>query len=186
MAADHILAILAIAFRAADAAGIKRDTPALRLLDDEKTKILRTGIYRENVQISVLNFRDRNADVVGGGDDCARRRRSGIGASVNEIGGENKNDREACDGGGDHPAELTAPLGFEKTLFGFVCRDTFWRRRCEPFAKDQKHGCAENENEEEELVPNDGTDERHLLFARSEPAGFAEFVKARDGELRSD
>jgi len=46
----------------------------LWLLDDEEAKILRTGIYRENVQIAILNFGDRNTDKVGGSGNGARRR----------------------------------------------------------------------------------------------------------------
>src|SRR5437762_9603143 len=38
MLANHILPVLAIAFRAANPAGIQRDTPAIRLLDEHDTQ----------------------------------------------------------------------------------------------------------------------------------------------------
>jgi len=38
MAAYDVLAVLAIAFRAADAASVERNAPALRLFDDEERK----------------------------------------------------------------------------------------------------------------------------------------------------
>lgn len=186
VAADDVLAVLAIAFRAADAASIERDAPALRLLDDKEAKILRTGIHLKSVQVPVLDFSNRNADQIRCSRNGVRRRWSRACAGVNKVGGENENDGKAGYGSRDHPATLAAALGFKKALLGFVCCGIFGRGRSEPFAKDEKHGRAENKNEKEKFVANDGTDKGHFLFARRKPAGFAEFMQARDRELRGD
>src|SRR5258707_8766678 len=52
MAANHILAVLAVAFRAANAAGIQRDAPALRLLDDQEKEKLIGGVIRKKMRDS--------------------------------------------------------------------------------------------------------------------------------------
>jgi len=45
---------------------IERDAPALRLFDDEETKILSAGIQGEDMQVPVLHFGDRHANNVRG------------------------------------------------------------------------------------------------------------------------
>src|SRR5262249_35642520 len=103
MMANDILTVLAITFRAADAAGVERDAPALRLLNYQESKILCAGGHRENMQIPVLNVGNRNTDEIRGRRNFVRGRRSGIGACINEIRCEHKDYGETCGSGGNHP-----------------------------------------------------------------------------------
>ena len=49
MTADHILAVLAVAFRATDAASIESRAVAVRFLDDHETQILIGDVHSEQV-----------------------------------------------------------------------------------------------------------------------------------------
>src|SRR5260370_41499108 len=69
VAADHVLTVLAVAFRAADAARVECHAPALRLLDNQKTKRLIAGrrvrnVHGEEMKIAILHFAERNAQLV--------------------------------------------------------------------------------------------------------------------------
>src|SRR5215831_8415484 len=76
MAADHVLAILAIAFGAADAASIERRAPAIGLFDDHEADGLACAdIGREKMHGSVLDLAKRNAKLIALSDDRRDRRR---------------------------------------------------------------------------------------------------------------
>src|SRR5882724_8166463 len=64
VAADDVLPILPVAFRATDAAGVERHAPALRLLDDQKAKRLISRLHRKKVQVAVLYFAEWDAQFV--------------------------------------------------------------------------------------------------------------------------
>src|SRR5258708_4013827 len=93
-AADYILAVLAIAFRAAYAAGVERNAPALRLLDHKKTERRVSRLHGEKMKVAILHFAECNAQFVvpcSGGGYCARRWRSRVRFYVNKIRGQHKN-----------------------------------------------------------------------------------------------
>src|SRR5882672_8224534 len=186
VAANDVLAVLAITFGATDTASVERNAPALRLLDNDKAKVLRSGIYRKNMQIPVLNVSQRNMNEVGSRCDHVRGGRSGIGTRIDKIGSERQNHDETRAGGGDHPAALAAALRFEQAPLSFVHSGILLRRRGEPFAEDQENCGAKNKDEEEEFVANDGADQGHFLLAGGNPLRFADFVKAGNSELRGD
>src|SRR5260370_25606455 len=58
VAADDVLAVLPVTFRAADTARIQRRAPAAWLLDDHETQRLTASIYSKKIHASVLNFTD--------------------------------------------------------------------------------------------------------------------------------
>src|SRR5580700_4468180 len=65
VAADYVLAVLAVAFGAANTAGVQRGAPAVRFLDDHETNRLAAAeIGREQVHAPVLHFADRDAYLV--------------------------------------------------------------------------------------------------------------------------
>src|ERR1700730_5925882 len=61
MTADHILAVLPIAFRATDAASIESCAIAIGLFDDHKTQRLVGDVYGEQMQFPVIHLRERDA-----------------------------------------------------------------------------------------------------------------------------
>ena len=91
MPANHILPVLAIAFRAANPAGIQRDAPAIRLLDDHEPQGLAARIHGEKVHGSILHFANGHAHDVANGINRLSRWRRGICSRVNEISCQHEN-----------------------------------------------------------------------------------------------
>src|SRR5882724_1544797 len=61
VAADNILPILPVAFRATDATGVERHAPALLYFDDEKAKRLISRFHCKQVQVAVLYIAEWDA-----------------------------------------------------------------------------------------------------------------------------
>src|SRR5271163_3895133 len=163
---DYILAILAIAFRAADAASVERGAPTSRLLDDHESQRLPADIGGKQVQIAVLHFAQRHAQFVAVGNDqpCAGRR--GICPRINEVRREHQDYRQRSHGGRSHPTALAAVLRGDEALLSLAQRlfRSFVMPGGLPLTKNQQRGRPENENKEEKFVVHDRTDDRHLML----------------------
>ena len=72
MTADDVLAILTVAFRTTDAASIESGAIAVRFLDDHKTQRLIGDVYGEEMQFSVVNLREWNANFLAVGRNRGR------------------------------------------------------------------------------------------------------------------
>src|SRR5260370_25368639 len=64
VAANDVLSVLAVAFRAADAAGIQRPAVTVPPLDDEEAQPLPSDLQREKMQTGIRNFPQPNAHFV--------------------------------------------------------------------------------------------------------------------------
>ena len=69
MAAHYVLAVLAIAFCSANAAGVESYAPALRLFNHQKPESLITAgciryMHSEEMQVAILYFAQWNAELV--------------------------------------------------------------------------------------------------------------------------
>src|SRR5579884_275093 len=187
VAADDVLAVLAVAFGATDAAGVESNAPAVGLLDDQEAERLASRLGGEEMKPAILHEADRDEDFpvdrgnrLGGG-------RSGGGASVNEVSGERQDHGEAGGSGGQHPAALAATLGFEKAALGLIGGGGDLRVGSgEPFTKNEDKSSAEDEHKEEDFVADDGPDDGHFPCARGNPLRFAQFVNACESKLGGD
>src|SRR5262249_15506045 len=112
MATDDVLAVLAITLGATNGASVESSAPAGGLLDDHESNGLAGSVDGKEMKIAVLDGRDGDANVVAGSADEMRDRRGGVGARVDEIGGEHENDGERSGGSSSHPAAAAAVLGF--------------------------------------------------------------------------
>ena len=120
MTADDVLAVLTIAFRTTDAASIESGAVAVGFLDDHEAQSLVGDVHGEEMQFSVIDLRERNANFLAVGGNRCRGWRSRIGARVNKIGGEDKYDHQARGGSRHHPITLAAILRFEQALSRFT------------------------------------------------------------------
>src|SRR5262249_6428251 len=59
-------------------------------------------------------------------------------------------------------------------------------RSGQPLAQNQQDGRAENKYKEEDLIADNRADQRHFTFAGGQPARFAQFMQAGQGQLRGD
>src|SRR5260221_831804 len=173
--ADYVLPVLAVAFGSADEAGIECRTIAIGLLDDHEADSLPVGIQREEMQIPILHFGDRNLyDAIHRFQGPGLRRRR-IHLGVDEIGCKRQDHRQAYTGRGDHPATLAAILRLNQAAVrvirhssgGLVVRGRL------PLAEDHQGGRAEHKHEEEKFVSDNRSQDGHLCFAGRQPTGFA-------------
>src|SRR5689334_25326355 len=62
VAADNVLAVLAVVLGTADAAGVQGDAPAVWLLDDEEAERLAAVLGGKDVELAVLDLVEGNAE----------------------------------------------------------------------------------------------------------------------------
>jgi hypothetical protein len=80
MTANDVLAILAIAFGATDAASVEGGAVAVGFLNNYERQSLIADVGSEEMQLSILNLGKPQADFLADGSNGRRRRRSRISA----------------------------------------------------------------------------------------------------------
>src|SRR5665213_3357820 len=185
--ADDFRAFLVIAFRAADLAGVERDSKRfIGPFDDDEADAGTAIVDHEAVQIAVAHRRDRKADCAAIEGDRQRGGERGRFAGVDELRGDQKDENAGGGAGGGHPhaipARGPADLAERRAFESLSLR----RPALTPFQ--QHHGGGEGEDgyEEKDFVVDDGADQRHLAGAGGQIAALREFMQAGDGELRDD